>query len=240
MKLALIGYGKMGKAIEEVAIQRGHEVVAILGKDENRGELAQAEVAIEFSIPDAAVSNIEQCFDANVPVVVGTTGWYDQYDRLSEKANREGKGLFTATNFSVGVNILFHLNKKLAEIMDRFPEYEVKMNETHHIHKLDHPSGTAVTLAQGIIEHLDRKNAYVGQLEGQSEAVEPLDIQIISKRENEVPGYHQVNYTGPIDEISISHNAFNRQGFAQGAVMAAEFMLGKTGVFGMKELLNFE
>lgn len=241
MNIAIIGYGKMGKAIEQIAKARGHQISAIIDSPEfNIDELKNADVAIEFTQPEAAYGNIKKCIEAKIPVVVGTTGWYDKYDELKELVTNSSSALFTATNFSIGVNILFHLNKKLANIMNQFNEYEVSMNETHHIHKLDHPSGTAVTLAEGIIDNLDRKKKYIGLLEGQKMDITAFDLQIVSKRENEVPGYHQINYESEIDEITISHNAKNRKGFAIGSVIAAEWVHGKQGVFGMQDLLNFE
>ena len=241
MNIAIIGYGKMGKAIEKLAVERGHTVTATIDSpDFDPKELLSSDVAIEFTQPDGAYTNIKKCIEAGVPVVVGTTGWYDRYDELKAYAEEKGSALFTATNFSIGVNIMFHLNRKLARIMNGFPEYEVRMDETHHIHKLDHPSGTAVTLAEGIVGQLDRKNNYVGHLEGQKETVSSFDLQIVCKRENEVPGFHQVTYESPIDQITISHNAKNRQGFAIGSLVAAEWLAGKKGVYTMQDLLNFE
>lgn len=240
MKIAIIGYGKMGKAIENLAVERGHEICATINSsDFTADDLNGADVAIEFTRPEAAADNIKRCFEADVPVVVGTTAWYQHYDELATIARNENKGLFTATNFSIGVNILFHVNRELARIMNAFPEYEVSMNETHHIHKKDHPSGTAVTLAEGIIDQLNRKNNYIGQLEGQTSPVDSFDLQIISKRENEVPGFHEITYKSDIDEIKISHNALNRKGFALGSIVAAEWMKGKKGVYGMSDLLKF-
>lgn len=240
MKIALIGYGKMGKAIEQILVAKGHTIVAKIDDTNfSTTDIEDADVAIEFTQPDAATENIKKCFAAGVPVVVGTTGWYNDYEGLKKEALLTNKALFTATNFSVGVNILFHLNTKLAEIMNGFEGYEVTMDETHHIHKKDHPSGTAVTLAEGIINQLDRKKKYVGLLEGEKAKLSDVDLRIVSKRENEVPGFHQINYNSDIDEISISHNAKNRKGFATGAVMAAEWLAGKQGVFGMNDMLNF-
>ena len=240
MKIALVGYGKMGKAIAALAIEKGHEVDAkIDDADFTPTDLNNADVAIEFTQPDAAVGNIYKCFEANVPVVVGTTGWYNEYNAVAAYAKQHNKALFTATNFSIGVNIFFHLNKKLAEMMNQFEEYEVTMNETHHIHKLDHPSGTGVTLAEGIINNLDRKNNYVGLLENEKQALNALDLKIVSKRENEVSGFHEVVYESAIDEIKISHNAKNRQGFAMGSLIAAEWLKGKSGVYTMQDLLQF-
>lgn len=240
MNIALIGYGKMGKTIENVAQKKGHEVVARIDTSNfTTADIAKADVAIEFTQPDAAYANILKCYEANVPVVVGTTGWYEHYDELYAKAQSEGKALFTATNFSIGVNILFHVNEQLARIMNGFEQYNVKMTETHHLQKKDHPSGTAVTLAEGILSGLDRKNKFIGHLEGQKATNSPFDLQIESKRREDVPGYHAIHYESDIDEISISHNAKNRLGFAQGSVLAAEWLIGKKGAFGMKDLLNF-
>lgn len=231
----------MGKAIEILAKERGHQIAAIIdSSDFSTEDLNQADVAIEFTQPDAAYTNIRKCIDAGVPVVVGTTGWYDRYDELKALTLEKDSALFTATNFSIGVNIFFHINKQLASIMNQFNDYEVRMDETHHIHKKDHPSGTAVTLAEGIVDALDRKKQYVGLLEGQKAETSTFDLQIISKRENEVPGFHQITYESPIDEIVISHNAKNRQGFAIGSLVAAEWVAGKKGVYTMRDLLNFE
>lgn len=230
----------MGKTIEVLAKERGHEIVATIDDENfNNDTLNTADVAIEFTMPDAAAGNIERCFDADIPIVVGTTAWYKDYERLADRARREHKGLFTATNFSIGVNIVFEINRQLARIMNNFPEYEVSMTETHHTQKKDHPSGTAVTLAEGILSQLDRKNSYIGQLAEQNLAHTSFDLQIICKREDEVPGYHEVQYKSEIDEIKLSHNALNRKGFALGAIVAAEWMCGKRGVYGMKDLLKF-
>ena len=240
MKIALIGYGKMGKTIEQLAVSKGHTITCVIdSSDFNPVQLKGSDVAIEFTQPDSAVSNIEKCFEANVPIVVGTTGWYDEFDRLSQLAKDTNQALFTATNFSIGVNILFHMNKKLGAVMNNFPEYKVKMDETHHLQKKDHPSGTAVTLAEGIIDSLDRKKKYIGLLDEQDAELSTFDLQIVSKRAPNVPGFHQVTYESEIDEIIISHNAKNRQGVAQGAVLAAEWVSEKKGVFGMNDLLNF-
>ena len=240
MKVALVGYGKMGKAIEALAIERGHTIVAKIDSPNfQASDLNSADVAIEFTQPDAAVGNINKCFEANVPVVVGTTGWYNQYNEVSNYAIQNNKSIFTATNFSIGVNIFFHINKKLAEIMNNFSDYEVSMNEIHHIHKLDHPSGTAVTLAEGILNSIDRKNNYVGLLENENASLTPLDLKIMSKREKEVPGFHEIVYESEIDELKISHNAKSRKGFALGSIIAAEWLAVKTGVYGMSDLLKF-
>ncbi|MBR9917888.1 4-hydroxy-tetrahydrodipicolinate reductase [bacterium] len=243
MNIALIGYGKMGKAIEKLAKEKGHSISAIISgsqTDWSPSDLAGTDVAIEFTQPDAAVNNIEKCIEANVPVVVGTTGWYDQFDSIVKQVESQGSALFTATNFSVGVNIMFYINKKLAEIMNQFPEYAVEMEEIHHIHKKDYPSGTASTLAEGIVESLDRKNNYIGQLEGQEQDINAFDLRILCKREDEVPGFHEVTYESEIDNIKISHAAKSRAGFALGSILAAEWLQGKKGVFGMKDLLKFD
>lgn len=230
----------MGKTIEQVAKDQGYEVVAIVDNSNFEAtDIAHADVAIEFTQPDVAFPNIKKCFEANVPVVVGTTAWYEHYEEAAKIARAQNGCLFTATNFSVGVNILFHLNEKLAGIMNDFPEYAVQMDETHHLEKKDHPSGTAVTLAEGILNNLDRKNKYVGLLEGQKADTDAFYLQIVSKRAPNVPGFHQITYESPIDEITISHNAKNRLGFAKGAVLAAKWCVGKQGVYGMKDLLNF-
>ena len=231
----------MGKAIDQLAQEQQVDVVARIGKGElSTQALEGADVAIEFSSPQSAVQNINTCFDAGVPVVVGTTAWYDHYPQLSERAMAEGKGLFTATNFSIGVNILFHINRELAKIMNDFPEYRVLMEETHHLQKKDHPSGTALSLAEDIVDALDRKNAILGQLADQQSSASDVDLQIISHREEGVPGFHEISYRSDIDEIKISHNALNRKGFALGALTAAKWMVGRKGVYTMKELLNFE
>jgi 4-hydroxy-tetrahydrodipicolinate reductase len=215
MNLAIIGYGKMGKTIEQVAIDRGHTVVARIDNPNfTPAEIAHADVAIEFTQPDSAKENILKCFEANVPVAVGTTAWYEDYDAVTEIAKAEGKALFTATNFSIGVNILFHLNKQLAAVMNNFDEYNV--------------------LAQ-----LDRKKKYIGLLEGQSADISAFDLHIESKREPNVPGDHAITYSSEIDDITIRHTAKSRMGFAKGAVIAAEWLIGKKGVFGMNDLLNF-
>ncbi len=241
MKIALIGYGKMGKTIEMVAKERGHEIVAkIDSSDFSALDIADADVAIEFTQPDVAYQNIIKCYEANVPVVVGTTAWYEHFEAAAEQAKVERKCLFTATNFSIGVNILFHMNEKLSAIMNQFDEYDVSMTETHHMQKKDHPSGTAVTLAEGILSNLDRKKEYIGLLEQQKANLGPFDLQVRSKREPDIPGYHAVKYESSIDEIEISHNAKNRLGFAKGAVIAAEWSKDRIGIFGMRDLLNFD
>lgn len=232
MKIALLGYGKMGKTIEKIALERGHEVVLKVDKGDTEYDLSKADVAIDFSIPDAAVANITNCFEAGVPVVSGTTGWLDRYDEMIKLCNEKNGGFIYASNYSLGVNLFFELNKKLAQMMAPIEGYDVTMEEIHHIQKLDAPSGTAITLAEGVIEHSHTKNNWnLDQGDAQT-------IPITAKRIPEVPGTHTVTYTSAIDDLEIKHTAHNRQGFALGAVVAAEWLNGKTGVFGMKDVLG--
>ncbi|EKN17748.1 dihydrodipicolinate reductase [Parabacteroides goldsteinii CL02T12C30] len=238
MKIALIGYGKMGKTIEQIALNRGHQIVSIV--DINNPEEFQsanfksADVAIEFTTPATAFDNYMKSFAAGVPVVSGTTGWLDRIGEIKEKCEKEGKTFFYASNFSIGVNIFFALNKYLAKIMNNFPSYNISMTETHHIHKLDAPSGTAITLAEGIIENVDRKDRWTLET-----AEQPTDLPIHAIREGEVPGIHEVTYESDVDYISIRHDAKSRAGFALGAVVAAEFTAGKKGFLGMDDMLKF-
>ena len=238
MKIALIGYGKMGKTIEQIALNRGHQIVSIV--DINNPEEFQsanfksADVAIEFTTPATAFDNYMKSFAAGVPVVSGTTGWLDRIGEIKEKCEKEGKTFFYASNFSIGVNIFFALNKYLAKIMNNFPSYNISMTETHHIHKLDAPSGTAITLAEGIIENVDRKDRWTLET-----AEQPTDLPIHAIREGEVPGIHEVTYESDVDYNSIKHDAKSRAGFALGAVVAAEFTAGKKGFLGMDDMLKF-
>ena len=238
MKIALIGYGKMGKTIEQIAISRGHQIVSIVdisNPEEIESEaFKSADVAIEFSTPATAYSNYMKAFAAGVPVVSGTTGWLDKIDNIKNLCKEEGKTFFYASNFSIGVNVFFALNKHLAKIMNNFPAYNVSMTETHHIHKLDAPSGTAITLAEGIIENIERKNQWTLDKEEQ-----PGDLAIYAIREGEVPGRHEIVYESEVDTINITHDAKSRQGFALGAVVAAEFTAGKKGFLGMDDMLKF-
>ena len=238
MKIALIGYGKMGKTIEKIALERGHEIVSVIDvsnpEDFNSAAFKSADVAIEFTVPSTALSNYMKCFEANVPVVSGTTGWLDRMDEVKEKCEKEGKTFFYASNYSIGVNIFFAVNSYLARIMNNFPSYNVRMTETHHIHKLDAPSGTAITLAEGILEQVDRKERCVLETEEK-----PTDLAIHAIREGEVPGIHEIIYDSEADYISIKHDAKSRAGFALGAVVAAEFTAGKKGFLGMKDLFKF-
>lgn len=241
MKIALIGYGKMGKAIEAIARQRGHEIVSIIdiNNPEEFGSAAfrSADVAIEFTTPATAFANYQRCFDAGVAVVSGTTGWLDRVGEIRKRCEKEGKTFFYASNFSVGVNIFFALNKYLAKIMEGFPAYDVRMTETHHVHKLDAPSGTAITLAEGILGNLSRKTGWT--LDDGSKPVGPDELPIRAIREGEVPGIHEITYESDADVITIKHDAKSRAGFALGAVIAAEFTAGKKGFLGMSDLFKF-
>ncbi|MBO9586082.1 MAG: 4-hydroxy-tetrahydrodipicolinate reductase [Flavobacterium sp.] len=233
MKIALLGYGKMGKVIERIALERGHEIV--LKKDEfnTYDGLSTADVAIDFSVPSAAVNNISASFNANVPVVSGTTGWLEHYDEMIALCNEKKGGFISSSNFSLGVNIFFGLNEYLAKIMNKFDSYKVSMEEIHHIHKLDAPSGTAISLAQGVIENSN-------YAEWTLEEAKNNQIHIEAKRIGEVPGTHTVTYDSAIDSIEIKHTAHNREGFALGAVIAAEWLAGKQGIFTMKDVLNLQ
>jgi len=237
MKIALIGYGKMGHEIERIARERGHEIVCAIemGEEEKFRSPAfrNADVAIEFTTPQSALQNYKQAFAAGLPVVSGTTGWLEQLNEIKEECAKNGKTFFYASNFSLGVNIFFALNRYLAKVMNRFPGYDVRMEETHHIHKLDAPSGTAITLAEGILEQVERKEKWVV-----NQAASSHDLQIQAFREGEVPGIHTVIYESDSDSIRITHDAKNRRGFALGAVLAAEFTQGKKGFLGMKDLLG--
>ncbi len=238
MKIALVGYGKMGKTIEQIALSRGHEIVSIIDinnlDDFTSDAFRSADVAIEFTVPAIAFDNYMKCFAAGVPVVSGTTGWLDRIGEIKAKCTDEGKTFFYASNFSIGVNIFFALNKYLARMMNGFPNYDVRMEETHHIHKLDAPSGTAITLAEGILGEIERKDGWT--LES---AEQPTDLPIHAIREGEVPGIHEIIYESEDDYIRIKHDAKSRRGFAMGAVLAAEFTAGKKGFLGMEDMLQF-
>ncbi len=238
MKIALIGYGKMGKMIEQVAVKRGHTIVARIDKDSTTAdwdELKKAQVAIEFSKPDTAFENIKRCFALHLPVVVGTTGWYEHLDEIKQLCQSGNNTILPATNFSIGVNLFFHINKKLAQAMENLPEYDVVIEETHHTHKLDAPSGTAITIAQGILAEISRKNKWALSNDVSSES----DLSITSHRIDEVPGTHMVRYASEIDDIEIKHTAHNRSGFAIGAVVAAEWVKDKKGFYSMSDLIGF-
>jgi len=238
LKIALIGYGKMGKMIEQIALGRGHEVVCKLSHESNAKEwkaISKADVAIEFTKPDSAIENIKKCFTLNIPVVVGTTGWYEKLDEIKSICLRDKQALLTASNFSIGVNLFFHINKILAQAMENLPEYNVEIEEIHHTQKLDAPSGTAITIAQGILSELRRKIDWKLDTEISSQT----DLSIKSIRTDDVPGTHSVKYSSSIDDIEIKHVAHNRSGFATGAVVAAEWLADKKGAFNMSDIIGF-
>tara|TARA_R110002072_G_scaffold127283_1_gene264544 strand:+ start:241 stop:942 length:702 start_codon:yes stop_codon:yes gene_type:complete len=231
MKIALLGYGRMGKEIEKIAISRGHEIVIRKDVDDTI-DISIADVAIDFSIPDAAFKNISNCINHNVPVISGTTGWLDNYkDAVALCEEKKGAFIY-ASNYSVGVNIFFELNKQLAKMMATLEDYNISMEEIHHTKKLDAPSGTAITLAEGVIENSSKTAWELGAISSEE------NIPIVAKRIPDVPGTHTVWYNSEVDTIEIKHTAHNRKGFALGAVIAAEWILDKTGVFTMKDVLN--
>ena len=233
MKIALLGYGKMGKVIERIAMERGHEI--ILKKEEHNTYegLSNADVAIDFSVPNAAVLNITNCLNENVPVISGTTGWLNHYQQMVSLCNEKKGAFISSSNFSLGVNIFFEINEYLAKMMAKLDNYNIKMEEIHHTQKLDAPSGTAISLAKGIINNSEYKS---WTLE------EPTADQILieAKRIGTVPGTHTVTYSSDVDSIEIKHTAHNREGFALGAVIAAEWIIGKQGVFTMKDVLELK
>ena len=237
MKIALIGYGKMGKAIEEIALQRGHEIV--LKIDENnqhdftKAKIANADVAIEFTGPDSAFENIKKILQFNIPVVSGSTGWLEKSEEIKKICTDNNGTFLYASNFSVGVNIFFEINKKLAALMAPHNDYEVSITEIHHTLKKDAPSGTAITIAEQVLEHIPRKKNWVNHI---SDTIDELEI--LSERADPAPGTHKVKYSSAIDDIEIIHTAHSRKGFAAGALLAAEYIYNKKGVFTMKEVLN--
>lgn len=232
MKIALVGYGKMGKIIDVIATERGHEVVARLNETPTSASLNNPDVVIEFSQPEGAFDNIASCLALGIPVVCGTTGWLDRKSEVERMAEEKGTAFLYGSNFSLGVNLFFALNEKLAPLMRPFGEYGVQLEEIHHTHKKDAPSGTAISLAEGILKHDDRFSGWkLDQTQGER-------LGIVAFREDEVPGTHRVYYRSEVDEIEIKHTAFNRNGFALGAVVAAEWIKGKQGVFSMKDVLG--
>jgi 4-hydroxy-tetrahydrodipicolinate reductase len=237
MKIALIGYGKMGQMIEEIATQRGHQVVLKINIDNTEDftetNTKAADVAIEFTAPESAFENVKQCLTFGVPVVSGSTGWNDNLPAARELAIEKESAFLHASNFSIGVNIFFQVNKLLARLMAAHPDYDVSLKEIHHTQKKDAPSGTAVTLAEQVIENIDRKVKWTNNTAQNSE-----ELAIISERTDPAPGTHYVRYTSEVDDIEIIHTAHNRKGFALGAVMAAEFVVGKKGVFSMDDVLS--
>lgn len=231
MKIALLGYGKMGKVIERIALERGHEIVLRKGSSDSFDGLETADVAIDFSIPDAAVGNISACLNGNVPVISGTTGWLEQYHDMAQLCEEKKGAFIYGSNFSLGVNIFFELNIHLAKMMANLKQYKVTMEEIHHTQKLDAPSGTAITLAKDIIANSDYSSWAIGNPKED-------EVFIDAKRIEGVPGTHSVFYTSDVDTIEIKHTAHSREGFALGAVIAAEWLAGKTGIYTMKDVLG--
>lgn len=249
MNIALLGYGKMGKIIEKIATDRKHNIVLKIDQD-NQHELTaenlkKADAVIEFTTPASVLSNIQHCFDAGVPVVVGTTGWYEHLEQVKQNCAETGGTLLYASNFSVGVNIFFHINRKLAKLMNNYPYYDVQVEEIHHTQKLDSPSGTAITIAEGIIDNLDRKKDWINVLTAEGNDADDSSLKneqvlIESFRIDSVPGTHTVIYDSEVDTIEFKHTAHNRNGFALGAVLAAEWVHNKKGFFSVQEMFNFD
>jgi 4-hydroxy-tetrahydrodipicolinate reductase len=236
MRVALIGYGKMGKTIEDLLTLPDQVVARIdLGNSLELGPRLKADVAIEFSAPDAAVGNVIQCFEIGLPVVCGTTGWYDRLDDVRQLCSLHNGALVYSPNFSIGVNLFFALNRQLAIMMEAQPQYDPRIEETHHVHKLDAPSGTAIRLAEGILKEVKRKRTWTTTSSAKDD-----ELIVLSHRHGEVPGTHSVSWSSPSDEINIEHKAHSRQGFAEGAIMAAHWLIGKRGVFTMSDVLNIQ
>lgn len=237
MKIALVGYGKMGKTIEGIALQRGHTVNLKIDIDSTadftKENLLQCDVAIEFTGPHSAKENILTCLDAGIPVVSGSTGWLENWSEVANFCKEKNGSFLYASNFSVGVNIFFEVNKKLAQLMNGHNEYAISMQEIHHTQKKDAPSGTAITLAEQILQEIPAKKKWVND-----ETTDPEALSILSKREDPAPGTHSIKYSSAVDDIEIIHNAHNRNGFALGAVLAAEFICNKRGIFSMKDVLG--
>ncbi|MBA4140397.1 MAG: 4-hydroxy-tetrahydrodipicolinate reductase [Segetibacter sp.] len=237
MKIALIGYGKMGMAIEEIALQKGHEVVLKINientEDLTIENLRKADVAIEFTGPESAYSNLVKCMEASVPVVCGSTSWLEKWEDIKNLCKQQNGSLIYASNYSIGVNLFFEVNKYLGKLMADYDDYNVKLEEIHHTQKKDAPSGTAITLAEQVLENIKRKTRWVNQVSDKAE-----ELEIISERVDPAPGTHKVKYTSAIDDIEIIHTAHNRMGFAAGALKAAEFLKDKKGIFTMKDVLG--
>lgn len=231
MRIALVGYGKMGHIIDELATKKGHEIVARLNETPTVENLNNPDVVIEFSNPEVAFNNIKLCLENKIPVICGTTGWLDQKPEIEEIALQNNTAFLYGSNFSLGVNLFFALNEKLANLMKDFPEYKVQLEEIHHTQKKDAPSGTAISIAEGIIKNDSRFSSW------KLDETQNKELGIFAIRENEVPGTHSVYYKSDVDEIEIKHTAFNRNGFAVGAIVAAEWIIGKTGNFTMKDVL---
>lgn len=245
MKIVILGYGKMGQLIEKFAIKRGHEIFLVVDKDNRESlsasDIAGADIAIDFSEPTAALDNIHLCFEANLPIVVGTTGWYPHLEEVKSVCESEHQTMLYGSNFSIGVNIFFHINKLLAKAMRPYKQYDAQVEEIHHIHKLDAPSGTAITIAEGILENMADKTTWVNDLVGEGEEVipKPNELLIESHRIDEVPGTHTVLYSSEVDQIEFKHTAHSRAGFALGAVIAAEWVQDKKGFYQVTEMFDF-
>lgn len=233
MKIALLGYGKMGKTIEKLALEKGHTIVSRINRDSLKEELLKADIAIEFSTPEAAVSNIKFCLENGIPIISGTTGWLEHYDEMIKLCESRNGSFIYASNFSVGVNLFFSVNEYVSNLMKPWKEYQISIEEIHHTQKLDAPSGTAITLAEGIVKNSDKKNWKL------NEAADGT-IKITAKRMDEVKGTHIINYDSNIDTISIKHEAHSRDGFALGALLAAEWLADKKGIFTMKDVLQIK
>ncbi|WP_194850463.1 4-hydroxy-tetrahydrodipicolinate reductase [Nonlabens antarcticus] len=232
MKIGLLGYGKMGKVIEQIAVQRGHEIVVKIDRSDNKENLKKADVVIEFTAPEAVIDNLKYCITNHLPIICGTTGWNSAIKEIYSLLEQENGALVHASNFSLGVNIFFELNRKLAAMMKGFEEYNVSLQEIHHTEKKDAPSGTAITIAEGIMGETNYKNWHLGN----TNQKDSLGIEAL--REDDVKGTHLVSYDSLVDQIEIKHTAHSRDGFALGAVIAAEWIVGKTGAYGMKEVLG--
>ena len=237
MKIALIGYGKMGKAIEEIAVAKGHEIVLKIdiqnAADFTKENIAKADVAIEFTGPHSAFNNVMKCLAFNIPVICGSTGWLEKWGEVTQYCEAQKGTLIYASNYSIGVNLFFELNNFLASLMSKHPDYNVTLEEIHHTQKKDAPSGTAITLAEQVLNHISTKKIWVNHLSNN-----PDELAIISERIDPAPGTHKIKYSSPIDDIEIVHTAHNRIGFAGGAVLAAEFAVNHQGIFGMKQVLG--
>lgn len=231
MKIALLGYGKMGKTIERLALEKGHRVVFKNTSDWSEGDLKDADVAIEFSVPESAVENISKVLEAGIPIVSGTTGWTEHYDEMVKLCERRNGSFIYASNFSIGVNLFFSINEYAAKLMADWKEYDVSIEEIHHTEKKDSPSGTAISLAKDILKYSDKKD---WKLDANSKD----ELKITAKREADVKGTHIINYISEIDTISLKHEAHSREGFAKGAILAAEWLIGKKGVYSMKNVLG--
>lgn len=241
MKIVILGYGKMGHEVEQIALQRGHEVMYRIDTDQdwylNIDGIAECDVVIEFSTPDTAIANIEKCFELDIPIVIGTTGWYGKLEDITNRCKNEGHTIFYAPNFSIGMNFVMNLNKQMARFAQKY-DYQLDITETHHIHKLDKPSGTAVKLAEDIIDNNDNYEYWMLDDDEDAQEYDDKMLRINAIREGEIFGIHEIKALSECDEITLRHEAFSRKGFATGAVIAAEFIQGKKGVFTMENLIN--